>query len=484
MAKNPSVFLSHSSQDKPAVKRLAEDLRAVGIEVWLDEEKIGVGESIAQKLQEGLKQTDYLAIWLTKHATSSGWVETEWHSRLQDEITEGRVIVLPLLAEKCQIPQFLKDKRYADFRENYDAGLADLLRTLNSQREPEPFEFCHAVILAGGLATRLWPLTSDYPKALLYIGGDTLLQHLVSSLNNVPQINEIVVSVDKNKAKYFTETEQQLQKVSNYPVSVVKHASVANKIKGPIAKLGELIQTGRLQSGQRKWTLVIGVDNVFSFLLKDFISFAQNRGVSSNAVIEMKVSPKEFGVAKTSSDILKSVIEKPQGEEKVTTKISTACYIFTVEDTNQISTYLKDPCNDDSLGSFMAWLCAQSKVLACCLNSEWVDVGTREGLLSGNRMLISRVGRKPSLIPGKYRIIEPVYIEDGVHIVDSIVGPNVFLGKGCYINNSVVSNAIIYEKCFINSSRPFEHIVAGPHSRFEGNIGAAVYGPKTKITTL
>jgi hypothetical protein len=59
---NKRIFLSHSSQDKDSVRRLAEDLRRVGIEVWLDEWEIRVGDQISRKIQEGLKNTDYLAV--------------------------------------------------------------------------------------------------------------------------------------------------------------------------------------------------------------------------------------------------------------------------------------------------------------------------------------------------------------------------------------------------------------------------------------
>ena len=60
------VFLSHSSKDKDQVVRLATDLREAGVAVWLDEWEISVGDSISQKIQEGLKNYPYLAIWLTE----------------------------------------------------------------------------------------------------------------------------------------------------------------------------------------------------------------------------------------------------------------------------------------------------------------------------------------------------------------------------------------------------------------------------------
>jgi NDP-sugar pyrophosphorylase family protein len=483
MPKNPSVFLSHASADKPSVRQLAADLRAAGVDVWLDEAEISVGAPIPKSIQEGLTQSDYLAVWLTRQAVASGWVEREWQAQIFNEIEEGRVIVLPLLAETCEIPTLLRNKRYADFRGNYSAGLADLLRSLRSQRAPSTTEPVRVVILAGGLATRLWPLTRDLPKALLRLAGGTVLQHLLLTLKDLSCVDEILVSVDENKAHYFSDVAGEIDSVLNSRVSLVEHPLVGGSIKGPVAKIRELVDSGRLNTGPTGWNLVIGVDNIFTFSLSDFVSFAQERRVSSNVVIEKHTTPKEFGIARTTGDVLDSVLEKPEMIEEVITKISTACYIYTGDDIVRTREYL-DHKGDDNLGSFVAWLCQQSRVLACCFSSEWVDVGTREGILNGNRLLISRTGRQPQLIPGNYQIREPVFIEDGVRIEGSVIGPNVFLGRGCYIQDSEVSNAIVYEGCQIKSCRPFEHIIAGSNSHFEGNIGAAVYGPNTKITTI
>ena len=69
------VFLSHSSGDQDEVRRLAIDLRELGIEVWLDEWEIGVGDSISQRIEQGLRDSHFLAVWLTRAAVASGWVE-------------------------------------------------------------------------------------------------------------------------------------------------------------------------------------------------------------------------------------------------------------------------------------------------------------------------------------------------------------------------------------------------------------------------
>jgi hypothetical protein len=128
------VFLSHSSFDKEAVRCLANDLTAAGIAVWLDQREIGVGDPISRRIQEGIASADYVAVWLTQRAVSSEWVQRECGTKLNKEIAERHIQVLPLLAESCDIPVLLADKKYADFRDSYDHGLEELLAKLGHRR--------------------------------------------------------------------------------------------------------------------------------------------------------------------------------------------------------------------------------------------------------------------------------------------------------------------------------------------------------------
>ena len=127
------VFLCHSNKDKKVIRRLAKDLEAQGIEVWLDEYKIRVGDTIVEKLQEGISHCDFLLVWLTKKAVRSKWVQREWYTKYHEEIENGRVMVLPLLAQDCDLPTFLRPKRFADFRKDYQAGLSELLEVFRRQ---------------------------------------------------------------------------------------------------------------------------------------------------------------------------------------------------------------------------------------------------------------------------------------------------------------------------------------------------------------
>ena len=78
--KNPVIFLSHSSPNKDFVRGLAKKLKKDNIDVWLDELEIKIGESIHQKVNEGLKKSDFFAIVLSEASVNSKWVQEELSS--------------------------------------------------------------------------------------------------------------------------------------------------------------------------------------------------------------------------------------------------------------------------------------------------------------------------------------------------------------------------------------------------------------------
>ena len=127
-----TVFLSHSSRDKDLARRIAQDLKSHSIEVWFDEWEIHVGHSISQMIESGLEKADFVAVLLTKHSVSSGWVDKEWQAKIGEEAAKQKVIILPLRGENCRIPALLRDKRYADFVKDYQSGFNELLSAIEA----------------------------------------------------------------------------------------------------------------------------------------------------------------------------------------------------------------------------------------------------------------------------------------------------------------------------------------------------------------
>ena len=133
------IFLSHTSDDKPFVRKLAGDLRRYNHTVWIDEAEINIGDSLISKIREGLDSVDFVAVVLSKKSIESPWVQKEIEIASTREIDEKKVVVLPLLIEDVELPGFLKGKFYGDFSDSnkYDEKLAVLLRSLGDS-DPIP----------------------------------------------------------------------------------------------------------------------------------------------------------------------------------------------------------------------------------------------------------------------------------------------------------------------------------------------------------
>lgn len=139
------IFISHSSEDKDFVIKLASDLRELGHTPWLDEWEIKVGECIVTKIEEGVSKADYVVLVLTPQSVSSGWVDREWKTAYWEEIEKSRILVLPVLLKDCKIPPLLKTKKYADFRKNYTIGFAQLVQPIGATRLQEEVIFTKTV---------------------------------------------------------------------------------------------------------------------------------------------------------------------------------------------------------------------------------------------------------------------------------------------------------------------------------------------------
>ncbi len=127
------AFISHSSKDKEFVRKLASDLVANGVKVWLDEQRILVGDSIPEKVAQGLAESDFFLIILSENSVDSAWVKKELSGALVHEIERRKVTVLPIRLDGAKVPDSILDKKYADFTGSYSVGLKDLLQSIGAR---------------------------------------------------------------------------------------------------------------------------------------------------------------------------------------------------------------------------------------------------------------------------------------------------------------------------------------------------------------
>ncbi|MEB8693121.1 TIR domain-containing protein [Bacillus cereus] len=128
-----NVFISHNYKDKPLARKIANELVSYGIKPWIDESEIKLGDSLIEKIRDGLDQVDYLVALISENSIQSEWVKKELDIAMNSEIEGKKITTIPILAGKCNLPLFLKGKLYADMstRRQYNENIGVLLRRFN-----------------------------------------------------------------------------------------------------------------------------------------------------------------------------------------------------------------------------------------------------------------------------------------------------------------------------------------------------------------
>ena len=90
-----------------------------------------VGDKFEQSIKRGLDEAEFVIVLLTRASVASEWVDREWRHKVQDETQKGRVTVVPVRSEPCEMPDFLAQRSYADISGgSYPLGFRHLLEIL------------------------------------------------------------------------------------------------------------------------------------------------------------------------------------------------------------------------------------------------------------------------------------------------------------------------------------------------------------------
>ena len=119
----PKIFISHRSADLDLARKLSGELEAYGHDVWLDDERILVGDSIVQEVEAGLLGSNYVIMCLSVHGPSE-WTDREWMSTLSRRLSGTDVKLLPVVLSGGAVPSLLADIKYVDLTKDWDHGIS------------------------------------------------------------------------------------------------------------------------------------------------------------------------------------------------------------------------------------------------------------------------------------------------------------------------------------------------------------------------
>lgn len=233
------------------------------------------------------------------------------------------------------------------------------------------------IILAGGYAKRLWPLTKNKPKQLLSVGGRPIIEYIMENIETQKEIDKIVISTNKKFEEGFKQWLAEYKSTKDISLVIEPTFSEKNKL-GSVGALGYLIEEKNIIDEE---LMIIGGDNLFEFDLKDLIDYYREKDGDIVALYDLKSIQKarNYGVAMVDeNNRIIDFIEKPKNPPS--TLVSTACYILSPEGIRSVLTYLDKGENPDAIGFFIKWLIKRERVFGFIFSGRWFDIGSLESL--------------------------------------------------------------------------------------------------------
>lgn len=291
-----------------------------------------------------------------------------------------------------------------------------------------------SVILAGGYATRLWPLTKNRSKVLLPIDGNTtVIDSLIAELHEDERVSDIYISTNE---RFETDIKTHIQEKNYEGVHVsVESTQAENEKLGVVGALSQLVEREGLSDND---LFIVGGDNYMSVHLSRIIDSYERKPALVAYDVENKEKASSYGVVDTVDGYITEFEEKP--ENPSSTLVSTACYLIP-SDQILFNEYLSDDNNPDEPGWYMEWLSNRSEMQAIPFEGEWLDIGTMKDYLASIRVEMNGAN----------------YLSDNAEVANvDLKGNNIVMGnstlKDCSVKNTVVFDGVELVNCSVDSS--------------------------------
>lgn len=228
------------------------------------------------------------------------------------------------------------------------------------------------LILAAGYATRLYPLTENFPKPLLKVQDKTILDWVIEDMDTMGVIDEYVVISNHKFTQHFTDwAATRPQKIT-----VVDDGTETNETRlGAVRDIQFAIEKLQMDDD----LLVIAGDNLLDFSLTRFIRYAMEKQASCtlryHEPSEKKLLKSGIVTVDENDRVLRMTEKSPTPE---THWVSVAFYWFPRQDANLVGQAISDGCGVDAPGSYLRWLCSRRPVYAMEMPGKRYDIGDLE----------------------------------------------------------------------------------------------------------
>lgn len=293
-----------------------------------------------------------------------------------------------------------------------------------------------AVVLAGGYATRLWPITRHRPKMLLPVGEETVIDRILAELERDDRIGRVYVSTNKRFAEDF-ETHLAQSGFEKPQLSIEQTIDEDQKF-GVVGALAQLVQ----REGIDDDLLVVAGDNILSFGLDSFLDFFEDTDGSALAAYDVGSTDRatSYGIVELDGKRVVDFQEKP--DDPTSTLAAIACYAFPAEDV-RFEQYLAGEHNPDEPGWFIQWLHDRRPVYAYTFDGAWFDIGTPESYFEAVAWALDG----------------GALIADGATVENCDIGANVHVMADATVRDTTLSGSLVFPGATVENATLRDSIV-------------------------
>ncbi|MFC4246654.1 sugar phosphate nucleotidyltransferase [Natribaculum luteum] len=318
-----------------------------------------------------------------------------------------------------------------------------------------------AVVLAGGYATRMWPITLDRPKMFLPLGGKTVVDRIFVDLEGDDRIDRVFVSTNREFADefrdYLSDTDFDKPQVS------VEETTHEDEKFGVVGALAQLIDREDVTDD----LLVVAGDNYISFDLADFVDTFERHESPTLAAYDVgsREKAKSYGLVTLDGSQVVDFQEKP--DDPQSTLVSIACYAFPAETLELFEKYLAGGNNPDEPGWFIQWLHDRLPTYAFTFDGAWFDIGTPESYLDAVA----------------YHLDGDAQIDPDARVENSTVGANVHVMAEAEVVDANLEEAVVFPNATVENATLSSSIVDEESTISGVDLSGSLVGPHTDIST-
>lgn len=227
------------------------------------------------------------------------------------------------------------------------------------------------IIIAAGYATRLYPLTENFPKSLLGIGGSTILGRILSDVDTFPEIDEHIIVTNHKFARIFSDWAAKQTYAKK--ITIIDDGTISNETRlGAVRDLILVIKKCKIKDD----IMILAADNILDFSLRGFIDTFTQKNTSMIMCYKEAELKKLQRTGVIIVDQNMKVLEMQEKPEKPASNWAVPpFYIYHSREIPLIKDCIKHGCRFDAPGNLAHYLCEIVDIYAWQMPGNRFDIG-------------------------------------------------------------------------------------------------------------